>query len=100
LYAHLIAAWVATEPAHREIADGMSAQRQTLGLAVPGCLVAENPKVVPVLAIGAGKSSEEGLRRARLLAQALAPTQTESVLPLEVWRLDPAGEPVDIEIFE
>jgi hypothetical protein len=74
----------------------MLEQRVALGLTEPGRMDLAAPlRIVPVLAIGAGRASYQALARACLVQNAIS-AKIKPTLPItrpEIWILDPSGEP-------
>lgn len=108
-YAELFALWLEVDPNARESIVRMSVQRRRLGLAAPpsewDVPVQSEIRVVPVVAIGAGKLSSEALPRLSKVHQALQkwPSLSARLDPLEVWWVPDDGDsPVvwrpDIEV--
>ncbi len=96
LYAELFARWLTEDPDAVTALRGMAAQRVELGLLEGGWAqrVPEAPRVVPVVAIGAGRRSGEALPRLASLWKSISEFGVHPLVdPLEVWLLDPSGEP-------
>lgn len=89
-YGRLIAAWAQAEPAASTIVNGMLAQRSAIGLVDQRHEAQDPVRVVPVLAIGAGRRSSTSIERAAAVAHALAAVSS-GLDPLEIWTLDAAG---------
>ena len=79
----------------------MLGQRATLGLSRKGVLhLREQGQVVPVIAIGPGRPSEEVHRRMWEVARAVGDVLDRRVDPVEVWYLDRAGRITEVERWQ
>lgn len=88
---------------HEAIAavDRMLEQRTRLGLSRKGVLhLRDERRVVPVIAIGPKRPSEEVRRRMWEVADTVTRAGDENVDPVEVWYLDSAGHILEVERTE
>lgn len=79
----------------------MLQQRTELGLSRKGVLhLRDKGQVVPVVAIGPGRPTDEVHRRMWTVARAIDDVRGSRVDPLEVWYVDRAGRITEVERFE
>jgi len=90
VYARLLVDWRAANGDWAEVVDGMGVQRHRLGLCAPPSAVTA-ARVVPVLAIGAGRVAAAALDDARALGGVLSQERAAGIDPMEIWLLDAAG---------
>jgi hypothetical protein len=94
-YAEMFARIIHTDPGAITKLSDMLAQRRSLKLSASnGIELKPKPKVVPVLAIGAGKTSREIKRRIATVASALprAGQLNPIVSPPQLWQLNSVGD--------
>ena len=98
VYAAMFADLLHEQPETHDAIERMLAQRTALGLSRPGVLhLRDKGQVVPVVAIGPERPSDEVQRRMWEVAQEVANEPSERVDPLEVWYLDETGRIREVE---
>jgi len=98
-YADLWARLLSYNPDVTDYVISMLEERVALGLTPPGPSTLARPRrIVPVLAIGAGRASRAALKRAVMVQEAIdaGARRPKSVAKTEFWILDPSGEPAAV----
>lgn len=94
-YADLYARLFASNPDVEDHVASVLEQRVSLGLTSPGSSTLARPlRIVPVLAIGAGRASRAAIKRAVMVQEAID-ARAKAALPVtktEFWLLDASGE--------